>query len=404
METTLHDPDRYMLDLRQILAQGRKNIGFLLGAGSPASIRIDKNTGKISKEGASLIPTIDDLTKTVLDKLEKKDTKIIEQVCQDLESNPNIEKILSRTRSLSKIIGDNPFCGYDGEYFSRLSEQICCQIGEVVGASLPDENNPYQELTSWIGGINRSNPIEIFTPNYDLLTEESLESRDIPYFDGFTGSVEPFFDPVSIANNDLPSRWVRLWKLHGSLGWEINKKGRIYRGKGRDATNLIYPDHLKYDQIQKLPFIALFDRLRKFLTTPDTLLMACGFSFSDAHIVAVIDEALAANPAASLFAFQYNLLDNEKAASALALKRQNMSVFARDGAIINCIPGSWSLGELCQRDLKFIRASYWGKNDSDIEDTDHYLLGDFTSFARFVALTNVEKMDISASINEEASK
>ena len=42
METTVHNPDRYMGDLRQILAQGRKRIGILLGAGSPASILIDE--------------------------------------------------------------------------------------------------------------------------------------------------------------------------------------------------------------------------------------------------------------------------------------------------------------------------------------------------------------------------
>ena len=30
---TIHNPDRYMADLRQILSQGRKRIGVLIGAG-----------------------------------------------------------------------------------------------------------------------------------------------------------------------------------------------------------------------------------------------------------------------------------------------------------------------------------------------------------------------------------
>ncbi|MBW2663936.1 MAG: hypothetical protein JRD93_18645 [Deltaproteobacteria bacterium] len=48
METTVHNPDRYMGDLRQILAQGRKRIGLLIGAGAPASIQYDRKTQRIS--------------------------------------------------------------------------------------------------------------------------------------------------------------------------------------------------------------------------------------------------------------------------------------------------------------------------------------------------------------------
>ena len=34
---------------------------------------------------------------------------------------------------------------------------------------------------------------EIFTSNYDLIIEKSLEAIRIPHFDGFVGSYEPFF-------------------------------------------------------------------------------------------------------------------------------------------------------------------------------------------------------------------
>ena len=139
-----------------------------------------------------------------------------------------------------------------------------------------------------------------------------------------------------------------------------------------------------YDEIQKLPFAAFFDRMRTFLGSPDTLLLTCGFSFFDAHVSAVIDEALAANPAASVFAFQYGTLADEVRAAALALKRPNMSVYARDGAVINCIPGPWKLGPSLSSDWDLIRTSFWekpGENDSEI-----FLLGDFGKFARFFAL------------------
>jgi hypothetical protein len=392
METTVHNPDRYMGDLRQILAQGRKRIGILLGAGGPASILIDEKSGKLSNNGKPLIPTIAGLTLTVLGSLDKTDSAVVEEVCKDLEPNPNIEMILSRIRSLAGLIGCNSIYGCDGSAFSQLSKRICERIGNIVGPCLPEDNNPYTELAGWIGGANRIHPIEMFTPNYDLLTEESLERLEIPYFDGFSGGYEPFFDPASISNSDLPARWVRLWKLHGSLGWAENGRGGIIRGKGRSAAQLIYPDHLKYDQIQKMPYTALFDHLRKFLSTPDTLLLTCGFSFADRHIVAVIEEALAANPKGSVFAFQYKSLEEEQPACALASKRPNVCVYARDGAVINRISAPWVLRELPSPNWEPIRASYW--IDMGKDNGGAFLLGDFASFTRFVSLTNADRISL----------
>jgi hypothetical protein len=86
---------------------------------------------------------------------------------------------------------------------------------------------------------------------------------------------------------------------------------------------------LKYDLTQKQPYTALFERLREFLLTQDTLLLVIGFSFRDAHISAVLDESLAMNPNASAFAFQYGSLHDEAAVSGLALDRPNLSCVCR---------------------------------------------------------------------------
>jgi len=392
MKTTIHNPDRYVGDLRQVLAQGRKRIGILIGAGAPASIRYDKKRKTLSSDGPPLIPTIAKLTEIVIGSLHESDQKVISDISVELGINPNIEKILSRTRSFAGIVGSCSIHGCDGDGFCKLAERICKAIGKVVSPSLPEEKTPYAELASWIGGTDRWNAIEIFTPNYDLLMEEAFERSEIPFFDGFSGSYQPFFDPSSISNDNLPAGWAKLWKLHGSLGWAENGAGGIIRGKGRSATNLIYPDHLKYDQIKKLPFSALFDRLRKFLTTPDTLLITCGFSFSDSHISAVIEEALAANPNGSVFALQYETLSDEKSSCALASKRPNMSVYAKDGATINCIAAPWRPGDMPNPDWEIIRSSFWGQRGSATEKS--FLLGDFTAFARFCSLTHAEQIFI----------
>jgi hypothetical protein len=44
-----------MADLRQILSQGRKRIGILIGAGGPLSVRVDAG-GKLDPNGQALIP------------------------------------------------------------------------------------------------------------------------------------------------------------------------------------------------------------------------------------------------------------------------------------------------------------------------------------------------------------
>jgi hypothetical protein len=373
------------------LAQGRKRIGLIVGAGAPAGILVEKASGKIDPKGESLIPAIEGLTKKVLGTLDANQTKVVQNISADLGPNPNIEKILSKIRTLASVLGASNVHGSNGDGFKTLGKVISTEIGKVVNVLLPQEVNPYVELAGWIGGTDREHAIEVFTPNYDLLLEEAFERGKMPFFDGFSGSVEPFFDASSTAKNDMPARWTRLWKLHGSLGWKANSNADVIRNAGRDAAELIYPDHLKYDQINKLPYTAFFDRLRKFLMTPDTLLLTCGFSFFDAHISAVVDEALGANATASVFAFQFKNLLDEGLASTLARKRPNLSVYAKDGAVIRCVGAPWMPGELPSKDWGVIREKYWGVRDGD--SSPSFLLGDFTAFARFFALSHAEQIE-----------
>jgi len=374
MSVTVHNPDQYIGSLRQIIAQGRKRLGLLLGAGAPASIS--------ASGGGPLIPTTDGLTNIVLTALDGTYGSALRAMKAEVDP-PNIENILSRARSFASIIGKTEVHGLDGSGHKALSEAICDQIGKVVNKTLPTGATPYSELVAWISGTERTHAVEIFTTNYDLLFEQALERAKAPYFDGFTGATEPFFDPSSVANDDLPSRWTRLWKLHGSLGWKNNARNEVIRTGAPTATHLVFPEHLKYDQTQKAPYAALFDRLRAFLMEPDTLLLSVGFSFSDAHISARIDECLSANASASVFAFQFKKLDDERYASDIAGRRANMSVYSPDGAMINGISAPWLPGDPPTRDWGPIRATFWDVAPGRTSPT--FVLGDFNRFARFFA-------------------
>lgn len=385
---TVHNPDRFMVDLRQILSQGRKRIGLLIGAGAPASVRVnDKN--EIDEGGQPLIPDVKTLTAMVLNGLKADDQKIISQLVKDLEPNPNIEAVLTRVRQLSRAIGSVQVHGLDSDGYSSLAARMCDEIGNAVSKELPKQPTPFGELVAWIGGTHRQHPVELFTPNYDLLLEECFERARLPYFDGFSGAHRPFFDPASITDDQLPSRWSRLWKLHGSLGWRVDGD-TIVRTGDRNTTELIYPDHLKYEQVSRQPYSALFERLRAFLTTPDSLLVCSGFSFSDAHICAVLDEALAANTHTAVLAFQYRALADEAPAVSLALRRPNLSVYARDGAVIFGVKGAWKTGQSPTDEWESIRQTFWQYQSGNAPA--EFLLGDFAKLARFFAMAHTTEV------------
>ena len=365
-----------MAALRKIIAQGRKRIGLLIGAGAPAGMERDDGS-------RPLIPAVVGLTTQVLDAIKPTYHAQITGLQADLAKS-DIETLLSRIRALSSVIGTTQVHGLDGPGYKAMAEAICAEIGKRVNVSLPSRPSPYSELVSWITGTPREHAVEIFTTNYDLLFEEAFERVKAPYFDGFAGAREAFFDPASVAGDQLSTRWTRLWKLHGSLGWKANAQGEVIRTGQSDATHLIFPEHLKYDQTQKAPYAALLDRLRNFLATEDTLLISIGFSFADAHIAARIDEALAANPAASVFAFQFQTLDKEMCAAELAARRPNFSAYARDKAVISGVAAEWSApGELPTKDWGPIRGSYWVPPADG--QPNEFTLGAIDAFARFFA-------------------
>ena len=147
MSISIHNPDQYMAALRTIIAQGRKRIGLLIGAGAGAGTAKDDGT-------YPLIPAVEGLTKLVLGKLESKYGDQIKSINGELDKL-DIETILSRIRSLSKVIGKSKIHGLDGDGFKTFSEDICAEIGKVVNVRLPTKGSAYNDLVNWITGISR---------------------------------------------------------------------------------------------------------------------------------------------------------------------------------------------------------------------------------------------------------
>lgn len=348
MEDEPHDPLTHVTQLRQILAADKLSIGFFLGAGCPCAVRVKDDPKGPERP---LIPDIRGLTAAV-DKAMgvSKDharsyAKLIKAFTDDGEIAPTVEAMLNRIRALRDVAGKASVRDMSFDELDGLDKEICSQIRDIVTCDLPMAANPYHAMANFIK-THRYPSAEIFTTNYDVLIEQALERHEAPFFDGFVGSSRPFFDQRAIEDGEIPARWSRLWKLHGSINWRYNKhtKAVVRSDKAQDGDDLlIHPSHMKYDESRRMPYFVMIDRLRTFLRRKDrpVALIIVGYSFRDQHLNEAIIESLKANASSACFALQFGDLAEYPAAIALAKDNPNLSLFARDKAIVRRRKGSW---------------------------------------------------------------
>jgi hypothetical protein len=169
----------------------------------------------------------------------------------------------------------------------------------------------YRKLLSRNSTLPRLN---IFTTNYDLYSERSMDLLGIHYVNGFTGGISKFFNPAifnyALAEKmDLSqSKWsvidnfFYLYKIHGSVNWiEAEGENKLFKVKEiqeptleqlRDeATIMIHPTPLKYNASLGSPYSDLFREFQKKLMQNNNILVTIGYSFSDEHINNLIFQA-----------------------------------------------------------------------------------------------------------------
>jgi len=354
---TTHDPMQYVKGLQQLLISDKKRVSFLFGAGT--------SIAKKDKDKSISVPAIGKMTSDIEEKLNKtKNYKtVIEEIKEEIQTQAldyNIESLLSNIEQKINIIGGGTLNELKKDGFEKLLKEIKKQVREMVSVHkhiLQDGNIKYlvhTDFAEWIGKSDRKHSVEIFTTNYDYLFELGLESKKIPYYDGFTGSYQPFFNSESVDNLDFIPTQTKLWKLHGSLGWHLNGQTKQVLRKDSDSDDiLIYPSILKYNESKKQPYTAMMDRLSNFLQKPDTVLITCGYSFSDEHINERVMTALNTNTTAHVIALFYdiNWNDNKKEylltegspLSKLAKSNGKLSVFGCKNAVIDTQYGKWKL-------------------------------------------------------------
>jgi hypothetical protein len=370
-----HDPLQFLSQLRQTLSADKLSIGFFLGAGCPCAVRVPSEDGSGER---AIIPDIRGLTNQVhatmgaLAAFKVPYETLTKTFVEDEIADPTIESKLNRIRSFREVAGKAGVRGLSFDQLNELDREICQSIRKIVTCSLPAKPTPYHALASFIDG-HRSPFTEIFTTNYDVLVEQALEERRVPYFDGFVGSSRPFFDQRAIEDGEIPKRWSRLWKLHGSINWRFNKTTKVvFRSDNTDEGDelLIHPSHLKYDESRRMPYFVMIDRLRNFLRHSErpVALVITGYSFGDEHINEAIVESLKANASAACFALQFGKLADYRAAAALAKDNANLSVLASDAAVIRRRAGVWMANPTA--DFATLRGTFEIIDDADGKPED----------------------------------
>ena len=386
--TVNHDPHRAARELREQLASDERRLGFFFGAGTSMAVGL---------------PGIAALTDQVATKLTTAQKGQFAEVRSELPIGANVETILDRIRLYRELIGEDEnrtFSKVKGPIQAReLDAAICQAISQIVSVDAPRGLDPHIVFAQWLRALHsrRDWPVEIFTTNYDVYLEQALEMSSVPFFDGFIGSVAPFFASECVEAEGLKSdthvypckAWSRLWKLHGSVNWyvrkgtppfsdQITRLATLQQKPGQELA--IFPSREKYAESRKLPFLALQDRFRRFLTVGDRLLILCGYSFSDQHLNEIIFHCLRANPHLAITALMYGEPENSQQGARMVLPdhiatygrdQRNLTILGPDKAAIGGIVAPWTTPTNPD-------PSFWDAERGSLS------LGNFTSFSAYL--------------------
>jgi hypothetical protein len=365
-----HDPLKFAKDLSAKLASRSRHVCGLLGAGISA---------------ACGLPDVAELQKRVIASLGAEDKKLF---AGDL-NGANLEEALSRLRRIAVLLGGNKeFEGLTAAKAQTLDKRVCKAIVKELDIKTANLKPVYQ-LAAWAKRADYRLPLQLFTINYDLLLETALDKLGVPYFDGFVGTLQARFytDLVEATRGRdeewVPSFFVRLWKLHGSVNWIWDDDHQIVRlGQPvSEGAAAIYPSDTKYQESRRVPFVVLQDRLRRSLHEPETLLIVSGYSFSDADLNELIFDAAARRARSEFIVFCHSKLPEvlvERAASM-----PNLQAVTGDEAILGGLRANWKApkeapedlwrdGKLAFRDFTHL-AAYLARSSPPEPETDAFL-------------------------------
>ncbi len=391
-----HDPYDLIGRLRDHLSAHDAPLSFLMGAGTSSAVNVEPvPAGGGARPYKPLIPAIVGLTDQVRMACIDADPRFeaaweeLVAACVARKRDPNIESLLGLLRlTTAAMTPTSTAFGLGAGGLDTLETTIQVSIAKIASPAEADipADVPHREFAEWVRNASRGHPVEVFTTNYDVLIERSLELARIPVFDGFVGSHRPFFLPAAVGASETAG-WTRVWKIHGSVNWAAEVRGTVRRD-GAPNGSMILPSHLKYDESRKMPYLALMDRLGMCVSRVSSVLVTCGYSWGDQHINETLMSGLDATPSSAIFALMHGAIADGDPVVKCAEKRWNLTVIGPNAGVIRGYVAEWEVatgqGGAAAGGLR----KYFTPDppaSGSPSSTGQVKLGDFNVFAEFLA-------------------
>lgn len=264
--------------------------------------------------GKTLAPTMGDLADSVIDRFSELDGESplatgkrwdrFRALANVSETLPNLEHLLSRAKVASDFLSGASAA--EAVALLEIAEEVIRKRVTFLRDGM-DLLTHQAFLRRVARRSTRLARIKLFTSNYDLCFEAAARQSGFVVVDGFAFGSDAIFqseqfdlDVVRRSDGDERSDYIEslfhLYKMHGSIDWELNEEaGSIRKVPGTKKPLLIYPRTTKYELAFSHPYIEMMGGFQAALRQPNTTLLVLGFGFNDKHIAEPILAAVRSN-------------------------------------------------------------------------------------------------------------
>lgn len=246
----------------------------------------------------------------------------LEEIYKKSEYN-NLSKIISvltdKTieEQLNILLICQKYFTFSGE--PEVISAITSLISDIKSTLLNDYVNSidysnlihHEILFRKLRNMNLINKVTLFTTNYDLAFEYSMDNISIEYSNGFTGFINRSFDLKTLQSTNK----LKLYKIHGSVNWEytagdiIEKQPKFSNGKLENMNNhndvLIFPTSKKMEETFNTPYSELMRGMLDVLEAKRNVVFVLGYRYRDEHINEILLKSIS-NPNNIYYFFDFD--------------------------------------------------------------------------------------------------
>ena len=215
----------------------------------------------------------------------------LEEFYQHVEKYENNEKIKEFFKQFPIQLqqDDDNFENTEFYEFGIIIKNVRKEIEDEIWKEYCWKNKCIGDVLAIFGNMYgkwEKHDLHVFTTNYDRIIEKYCEGQGIVCERGFKANRH--VNNVFVNDfNSVAERYLRYYKLHGSLDWDKKEDNKIIcydsDQKRNDENNVLINPVLSPKTEEKLhPFNKIIEQFREFMKDPkNEICIVIGFSFRD---------------------------------------------------------------------------------------------------------------------------